>query len=368
VRLNTAPVPVGIESVRANRSEVTLAAAPLRLKPGSGRLLEFSFTAVSLVGAERIRFRYQLDGYDTDWSPGTSLRQAFYTNLKPGSYKFRVLASNPHGIWNPGETALAFEILPFLHETWWFRALVLAAIFGSAAFYLHRRMRRIRRVASLEEAERLAAERNRIARDMHDELGASITRLALSVDPGARPASHSDTSFTLRREVAQTSRQLLRSLDEIVWTVNPGKDRLESLANYLSSWVQDFCRQAGLQCELDLPDEFPEMQVSSQWRHQVFLVAKEALRNVVKHAVAHRVELVLRIESSHLHLTVTDDGRGMGHPPSPSSPDGSRLGGNGLSNMRSRAAQLQGELTLSSNSGEGTRVTLRVPIPGLAQS
>jgi signal transduction histidine kinase/ligand-binding sensor domain-containing protein len=368
VRLNTAPVPVGIESVRANRREVTLADAPLRLEPGSGRLLEFSYTAVSLVGAERIRFRYRLDGYDTDWSPDTSLRQAFYTNLKPGSYRFRVLASNSHGIWNPTETALAFEILPYLHETLWFRASAVGVVLASAALLIRRRGRRIRRMASLEEAQRLAAERARIARDMHDELGASITRLALSVDPGGAPASPSDASSILRREIAQTSRQLLRSLDEIVWTVNPGKDRLESLANYLASWTQDFCRQAGLRFELDLPDELPEIQISSQWRHQVFLIAKEALRNVVQHAAARCVQVALHIEGNQLSLTIADDGRGMNRRPSSASGDEPRLGGNGLSNMRARAAQLQGELTVTSNPEGGTSVTLRVPIPRLSQS
>jgi signal transduction histidine kinase len=368
VRLNTAPVPTAIESLHVNRRDIGITDAPMRLEPGSGRLLEFGFTAVSLVGAERIRFRYRLDGYDTDWSPETILRQAFYTNLRPGAYRFRVLASNPHGIWNPGETTLAFEILPHLHETWWFRALALLAVVAFAAFLVLRRIKRIRRVASLEEAQRLAAERARIARDMHDELGASITRLALSVDPGGTSASQVDANFALRREIAQTSRQILRSLDEIVWTVNPGKDHLESLANYLSSWAQDFCRQAGLRCELDLPDELPEIEVSSHWRHQVFLTAKEALRNVVQHAAAHRVQLVLRIEGDHLRLAIADDGRGLVRESSPSSTDGSRLGGNGLRNMRARAAQLQGELILVSHPGQGTSVTLRVPIPRLSLS
>ena len=368
VHLDTAPVPVAIESVRANRHDVRMGDARLRMEPGSGRLLEFGFTAVSLVGGERIRFRYRLDGYDTDWSPETDLRQAFYTNLKPGAYKFRVLASNPHGIWNAGEAALAFEILPYIHETLWCRALTLVAIFAGAAFFVLRRMRRIRRMASLEEAQRLAAERARIARDMHDELGASIARLALSVDPGGAPASQSDATFALRREIAQTSRQLLRSLDEIVWTVNPGKDRLESLANYLASWAQDFCRQAGLGCELDLPDELPEIQVSSHWRHQVFLTAKEALCNVVRHAAAHRVQLVLRVEENCLRLAIIDDGRGIAPRPSLSSTDGSHLGGNGLRNMHARAAQLQGELIVRSSSGEGTSVILRVPIPQVPQS
>lgn len=363
VHLDTAPVPSAIESVRANRRDIRFVHGPLRLEPGSGRLLEFGFTAVSVAGAERIRFRYRLDGYDTDWSPETALRQAIYTNLKPGPYKFRVLAANSHGIWNPTESSLGFEVLPYFHETSWFRALAAGGVLALIVLLFRRRVLRIRRLAALEQAQRLAAERGRIARDMHDELGASITRLALSVDPGGAPASPSDASSILRREIAQTSRQLLRSLDEIVWAVNPGKDRLESLANYLASWAQEFCGQAGLRCEFDLPDELPEIEVSSQWRHQVFLIAKEALRNVVQHAAARCVQLSLHVEHNQLRLTITDDGRGLARRASLTDADERHLGGNGLSNMRTRATQLQGELTVTDHPGGGTRVTLRVPIP-----
>lgn len=152
---------------------------------------------------------------------------------------------------------------------------------------------------------------------------------------------------------------MLRALDEIVWTVNPAKDRLDSLANYLAGWTQDFLQGTGLTCELDLP----EVPVSSEWRHHVFLVFKAALRNVVRHARATRVQVTLRIEAGALRLAIADDGRGLPEPAATSAGGERALGGHGLENLRARAAQLGGDLRLSSTPGGGTTVELSAPLP-----
>jgi signal transduction histidine kinase len=391
VRLNVEPLPVHIEAVVANRTPVADLAAPassdpggsaasLRLAPGSGRVLAIHYTAPCLVNAERIRFRHYLEGYDEDWSSETSLRLAIYTNLDPGRYRFHVQACNPHGIWNGPETTLVLAIAPWIHQTWWFRiACALAAAAALATVY-GLRLRGVRRLAALEHAQRLAAERSRIARDMHDELGATLTRLSFVSDP--RFAAESGAESDFRRRVSETSRDLLRALDEVVWAVNPAKDRLETLASYLVAWAQDFLRPTGLSADFDIPEELPEISIPSEWRHHAFLVFKEALRNAVRHANATRVAVRLALADACLCLSVADNGCGMpGFAPgsAPGRTAASEAGsatdtvpgaflprsaaGNGLRNMQTRAGELGAELRFRPTPGGGTTVELRVPLP-----
>jgi signal transduction histidine kinase len=219
---------------------------------------------------------------------------------------------------------------------------------------------------------------------MHDELGAGLTRLSYLGDQ-AQSVEPADG------QTARTARELLRSLDEIVWTVNPRKDRLEALAGYLTAWAADFLRDTEVRPSFDVPVDLPELSVPANWRHEVFMIFKESLRNVLRHARATEVRIHLRVADSQLELTIADNGIGLPASQSASTPalpgtltpsegvrDGERrpsharpsaasgdasLGGNGLANLRARAATLRGVLEITTPTGGGTRITLRVPLP-----
>ena len=331
---------------------------PLRLPPGH-RKLEFEFTALSYSSPENVHFRHRLEDFDPGWVESGAQRTARYPRLPAGEYEFRVIGCNDAGVWNEAGVTLGFTVLPFFWQTWWFRLSVLgtftAGVVGLVRFFSFRRLRR--RLARLEHEESLHRERARIARDMHDEVGAKLSRLSLLSDM----ASHqSEMPSSTRREVtdiSETARDAIRSFDQIVWAVNPRNDSLVDLMHYVCRFAEEFFEGSAVQCAFDLPETIPALVLPTEARHQIFLAVKEALNNVLKHSGAALVRIHFRLENGRLAIGIEDDGQGFSHGESPT-----RVGsGNGLRNMRERMQVVGGELALSPGAGTGTRVTFRVP-------
>ncbi|HAB17232.1 MAG TPA: hypothetical protein DCE44_12375 [Verrucomicrobiales bacterium] len=221
-----------------------------------------------------------------------------------------------------------------------------------------RRIRRVRRIAALEQQQRLNDERQRIARNMHDDLGAGLTRLAWLTEQQSHDSAESRGPV---RSAPELARDLLRSLDETVWVVNPAKDRLESVIIYLGSWVREFFAGTSVEVVLNLPPTVPERPIPAEWRHHLLLVVRESCRNVLRHAHARQAEFSLRVPSDGpLELSLQDHGCGFALETDSSSPG---LGGNGLASLRRRALELNGTLEVRTTLGQGTRVTLTVPLP-----
>jgi signal transduction histidine kinase len=360
VRLDTQPLSAIIERVVANSQEVPdsskwLAGGSLTLRPGSGRQLEFHYTAISLVGADRLRFRHRLEGSDSDWSPETDLRLAFYTNLKPGEYRFRVKASNAHGIWNDHDAALSFVILPYFWQTKMFY-LSLAGIVIALAAGLHwRRLTVERRIQFLKHQQDLASEKSRIAADMHDELGAALTQIVMLGEAGkAQVANEALTRSTLDR-ISDAARELTSRMSDLVWATNPRNDTLDNLSAYLREQTAFQLQDASLEARLEFPVNPPERHVSATFRRNLLLITKEALNNVLKHAQATQVTVKLESSSSHLNLQIQDNGRGF----EPSTANGA---GNGLGNMEKRVHDLDGQFAVRSSPGNGTCLEITLPL------
>ncbi|MEZ0389857.1 MAG: sensor histidine kinase, partial [Verrucomicrobium sp.] len=240
--------------------------------------------------------------------------------------------------------------------TLWFEGLALLgaaiAVVLTARHIINRRWRL--RMAEVERQATLDRERTRIARDMHDELGASLTQIAITsqlaqLDPPEASPAHI-------AEVAAIARRAVTSLDEIVWAVNPRNDSLRSLMDYLGQYAVDFLNSAGLECELHLPDEIPARPVSAEYRHHLFLAAKEALNNLVKHSGATKAEVSTKLSAEGVRVEIADNGSGF-------DPIICREAGNGLRNMQERLAEVQGTCTFESQPGLGTRVILQLPWP-----
>ena len=369
LKTNTHPPQVVIETMRVDDRPFALAStagAPRRIPPGRHRL-EFEYTGLSFVAPEKVKFKCRLDGLDADWTDAGAKRVATYNYLPPGGYSFRVIACNNDGVWNATGARLAFEVRPHFWQTLWCHVLgglatVLAAS-GAVWFETRRRMRR-----RLEQAERqrdLARERARIARDIHDDLGAQLTRITMMSESARGEPANSGRAAAGLEKIYDTARALTRSLDEIVWAVSPRHDTLESLATYLEKFAQDWLATAGFRCRLDLPLEFPEWALTSEVRHNVFLAFKEALHNTVKHSGATEVRIRLTLMEKSFDLAVEDNGRGFAvgeKGPAVSATPGRAASGNGLENMRRRLAASGGGCDIQSAPGAGTRVVFSVPL------
>jgi signal transduction histidine kinase len=248
--------------------------------------------------------------------------------------------------------------LPWWRQPWLLGgaalALLLAVGLGTIRALELRTWRR--RMRALEKEQAVANERARIAQDMHDQLGASLTRLSWLSELAKRDLSTPGLAQVHVEALTAATRVLAASLDEIVWALNPQKDKLENLAGYLATFVEEFLRPTGLRCRLDFPIELPPLRLSSEARHGLFLATQEALNNAVKHARAAEVRIGLAVHNTALRLWVEDDGCGF----VPEKSGGER---SGLDNLRRRLASLGGRATVTSQPGRGTRVDFEVPLP-----
>jgi signal transduction histidine kinase len=372
VRINPLPPPVVIEEAlvdevlepldrtgpqasSAGRSAPV--SARLRVGPGKQRF-EFRFTGLSLTAPKKVRFKYKLEGLEGKWTEAGTRRVANYGYLPPGDYRFSVAACNNDGIWNEAGDALALTVLPFFWQTDWFRvsaAMFLLAVTALVAQHVSTRRLQLK-LRRVEQERALERERTRIARDIHDDLGARLTKIGMLTAQAERQAQSAGLPPSQLREIGLTAREMVQAMDATVWAVNPRNDTFDHLANYLVHYVQEFFRYSNVVCRLDLPTELPDWPVSAEVRHNVFLVVKEALNNVARHSDASEVHLELNLTNSTLRIAVRDNGHGF----DPATP---RQRGNGLQNMAQRLQQLGGRLLIESAPGAGACITLELKLP-----
>jgi signal transduction histidine kinase/ligand-binding sensor domain-containing protein len=370
VSTNLLAPPVVIEEVLIDDQPIAMTKAPSafqEIPPGQQRF-EFHYAGLSFVAPEKVQFKYRLEGLNTDWIDRGTKRSVDFSYLPPGDYRFQVKACNNDGVWNESGASWAFTVLPFFWQTWWFRGIAWSAALSLAAgIVLYSARRRMHR--QIERAERQHAverERARIAQDMHDDLGASLTRITLLSESARGELGDSKQAAAEIDRISDTARELTRSLDEIVWAVNPRHDTLDSLASYLGRFAQGYVAAAGLRCRLDLPVRLPPWLLTAEMRHNLFLAFKEALHNILKHADASEVRISLVLDRAAFALTVEDDGRGFeqGTIASEGVAGGDRIArGNGMRNMRRRLSEFGGQCEIDSLPEKGTRVTFVVAVP-----
>jgi signal transduction histidine kinase/ligand-binding sensor domain-containing protein len=330
------------------------AAESLRLGPGKHRL-EFRFTGLNFDAPERVRFRYRLQGLDSDWVEGGSVRSASFPYVPYGKYRFEVIAGNGEGGWNTTGASVSVTVKPFLWQTWWFQVpaslALLAAIAITARVAEKRKLQR--RLEQLEQERALAHERERIARDLHDDLGSSLARISLLSGLLKGDRDNPSQVEIHAAKISQSADQTVRALEEIVWAVRPGSDSLQSLVEYIVHFANELFEGGAIRCRLDLPPDLPARPLPPDVRHNIFLVVKEALANAVKHAAAREVHIRAEATDTALEILVQDDGKGF-------DPDGQSRG-NGLGNMRRRAQAMGGNVTIQSRPGQGTTVRVKLP-------
>ncbi len=368
VRLNPATIPTNTPPPRLVLESITLGGETLTngfnfILPHNHKELRFQFTAPSFSHPEHIIFRHQLAGLETDWTLDGNNRVASYPRLPPGKYEFRFTASKRDGDWNKNHLSIPFEVTPAYWQTAWFRVLGLiffGALIGSLVRYRYvRKMRQ--KLAVLQRARAVEQERMRIARDIHDDLGARLTQIALLSEMVSVEVGEKGKAGERLGKLSNSSREAVRSLDEIVWAINPQRDSLPEFVDYLAHFTNEFFKSSSIRCRQDMPLVVPQLRLATEIRHHLFMACKEALNNAQKHSNATEVWLTLAIENNEIVIIVRDNGTGFDKR--------SRRGtGNGLANMSERLIAAGGNCAVDSNPGQGTTVTIRVALPKFSEA
>lgn len=355
---NSVPALPHIEAITADNNNADLAAV-VQIPP-SPRRITLEYTGLSLAAPERIRFRYLLENFDIGWSQPVAAREAVYTNLGPGSYRFRLVASNSEGLWNGPETAIGFEVEPTLSETWWFRAAVVLCVALAALVAYLMRMRQLTSLLNARFDERLA-ERTRIARELHDTLLQSFHGLLLRFQAATN---------LLPERPAEARKTLDSAIDQAAQAITEGRDAVQGLrsstivTNDLASAITALGTELARSelnpnaAEFHVEVEGTPRDLHPILRDEVYRIAGEALRNALHHAQAQRIEVEIRYDERQLRLRVRDDGKGI--DPKLLNEDG-RAGHYGLGGMRERAKLMGGKLAVWSELDSGTEVELRIP-------
>jgi signal transduction histidine kinase len=362
---NTTPPPVVIESVLVDGEEQktnflsSVWNGVLELTPANEQLdirfasLDFSAPKGAQFGT---RFKYRLVGHGTNWTDIGGERVAHFTKLPPGSFAFHVKACNADGVWNETGATVAIHVQPPLWRQAWFIVVCALLFIGVLAgiIYLISTAKLKRQLRAARQKELIERERARIARDLHDQLGANLTQVTLLGEMAEMDKHQPGEVEQHAQQIIDTARETTRSLDEIVWAVNPSNDTLEGLANYACKYAQDYFALAQIRYRAELP-AVPPTPIPPEVRHNVFLAFKEAVNNVVKHAKATEAHVKLQLEPDKFILIVEDNGKGLGNL------EGKKLR-NGLKNMRKRLADVRGEFEIAPAANGGTVVTLTVPL------
>ena len=368
---NTNPPSVVIESVLVDGVEQktnALSAAwnhAITLTPQNEQL-NIQFTSLNFSApkntAAGVRFKYRLanrgknDG-DKSWTDVGGERIAHFPKLQPGNYIFHVIAGNEDGVWDEAGATLVVNVEPPFWQRPSFLIFVVLVTLGALGgmVYLISTAKLKRQLREHRQKELLERERARIARDLHDQLGANLTQVALLGELAEADKGLPDEVELHAQQISLTARDTTRSLDEIVWALNSSNDTLESLVNYACKYAQDYFALAGVSYRTELPTHLPPTPILPEVRHNVFLAFKEAVNNVVKHAQATEARVTLRLATEQFVLTVTDNGRGCDNL-------AEKKLRNGMKNMRKRLADIGGEFEISAGANGGTTVQLKIPI------
>ncbi|HXC37157.1 MAG TPA: two-component regulator propeller domain-containing protein [Candidatus Acidoferrales bacterium] len=336
----------------------------LNLGPGRHRI-EFQYTALGFDSPERIRFRYRLHGLDSDWAEAGNRRLAFYSYVPPGSYWFQVIACNADGLWNDTGATIGLTVAKFFWQTWWFTGLLSATLLvlvgAGVRFIVKRNLQR--RLKHLEQERVLERERTRIAQDLHDEMGAKLCRISFLSEHVRR--NQNGMAPELRHQIASisdASREVLHSLDEIVWAVNPQNDTLEHVVSYIGHYANEFFQETGIECKVNISGRPPPYSLSAQLRHNLLLAVNEAFTNVLKHSKANQVDVSIDLNADTFEATVSDNGNGFDLSSTVVSESSSGAAGDGLRNMKQRLSDIGGRCSIQSKPGNGTVVQFVLPL------
>lgn len=350
LKTNSHAPPVVIEQVRIDDQSFA-PSERLELPAGTTRF-DLYYTAPSFVAPEKVRFKYKLEGFDKDWIDSGTRRIAYYTNLRPGAYTFRVIASNNDGVWNETGATFSLYLKPYFYQTYWFYAVCLLALAMLAWLLFRLRVRGLQAQFSA-----VLAERTRIAREIHDNLAQEMSGLSVQLEVVARTMPPgADAAMSSLDRARRQVRHGIAEARRYVWELRSPTLEGNDLPTALAETARRLTHDTAIHAQVEVNGTFRPLAQAVEGN--LLRIGQEAINNAVKHAHAQRILVNLVFDTKRVQLIVRDDGRGFENHVTGNGRDGHF----GLIGMQERAAQLGGTLSIQSTNGSGTEVVADVPI------
>jgi len=306
--------------------------------------LRIEYVALGFGPGEELRYQYRLEGAGSEWSTPSNQRTVTFANIAPGAYRFVVRAISADGVSSTQPASVEFTILPPVWRRWWFLSLAAAAA-ASLLYAVYRyRLARVVEIANV---------RTRIATDLHDDIGANLTKIAILSEVARRQLEGPVEARDRLSTIARISRESVASMSDVVWAINPRHDTLRDTIRRMRQHAEEVLTGLGIDVAFSAPESAAKVRVPIDVRRDFFLIFKEALNNAVRHSQCRKVTIDIRVDGSRLCFLLSDDGVGFETSADPA--------GNGLANMRRRAARMNATFDLISTPGRGTTVSLSVP-------
>lgn len=362
--VNTLPPPVALERFAVDDVVQNLPETGTAIRVPAGKNhFQFEYAALSFVAPQKVRYRFMLEGFDKVWTEAGTRRIAYYTNIPPGHYTFRVQAANNDGVWNTQGVALPFQLLPHFYQTLWF--YILLGLVTAALVMLALRLRLLR---AEREFRAVLAERNRIAREIHDTLAQGYVGISVQLEVLSELLRHNKVEAAARH-LDKTRGYVREGLDDArqsIWSLR-SQDATETTLPVRMRRLVEQAEGHGLEARFSLYGAYRPLPPGTE--QEILRIAQEAIHNVKKHAAAKHLAVQLEYGPAEVALEVRDDGRGFTVNPgvrngtAPDSPPGHY----GLTGMKERTAAVSGTLVMTSEAGQGTAIRLSVPARGVKE-
>jgi signal transduction histidine kinase/ligand-binding sensor domain-containing protein len=358
--LNKLPPPVVVEQVLVDQTSADPQQS-IRMRPGQSDL-EIHYTGLSLTAPEKVRFRYKLEGYDRDWVDARERRVAYYTNISPGTYAFRVMAANNDGVWSTQDATVRVVVVPPFWRTWWFVSFCVFAVAAVAALSYRRRVGQLERARAAQEAfskqliESQENERKRIAAELHDSLGQELLIIKNRAALGLKLLGDADRAKEQIEQIAGTASQAITEVRQIAYNLRPYHLDEIGLTQSLEELVERVANASPIKFTSaidNIDDLCPKDSAINLYR-----IVQEGINNVVKHSGASEAKLLVRRNAREVEVAIEDDGKGF----AAAGETTKRRPGFGLTGLSERARILGGSLTVDSAPGRGTTVRFRLPV------
>lgn len=304
-------------------------------------MISFDFAAMDFSQPGKNLYQYKLEGFDKEWIQSGTQHTATYTNLDPGTYTFQVKGSNSDGVWNEKSTSMQLIILPPWYMTWWFRT-ALAVLILSAAYIFYR--------YRLSQALKLQAVRNRIASDLHDEIGSNLSNISIFSNVAQQKAKSIEGNTMLLQKITEYTQLSMEAMNDIVWMINARNDRFENIIIRMRSHAAEIFEAGNCTLHIYFDEKLNDLKLNMEERKNFYLIYKEAINNIAKYAGCKDVWIDMKMNHNSIMLVIKDNGKGFNML------NGTK--GNGLFNMKKRAEALNGKIKVTSNVGEGTLIEL----------